>query len=165
MQPDSYIHPRNYVSVAMLAKPFLKRGRKLYLIFHSNPSCQFYISVRQFAVLPEDFLCLLEEKINPSFGYLKLFCRFFMEFSWHNIQFLIDINKACQTNKGAPICFCSAWVLTGFKFYLVMKKSNQTNNGTNTSVIVLNNLIKTCNEGPAVSLNGSPIVSPVTAAL
>src|SRR2546428_5237917 len=40
-----------------------------------------------------------------------------------------------------------------------------TNRGARTSVIVLRSLISTCREGPAVSLNGSPTVSPTTAAL
>src|SRR5437870_589385 len=39
------------------------------------------------------------------------------------------------------------------------------NNGAITSVIVLSSLISTCRLGPAVSLNGSPTVSPTTAAL
>ena len=41
----------------------------------------------------------------------------------------------------------------------------QRNNGTATSVIVLSSLISTCSDGPAVSLNGSPTVSPTTPAL
>jgi len=40
-----------------------------------------------------------------------------------------------------------------------------TNAGPNTRIVVDNSLITTCNDGPAVSLNGSPTVSPVTAAL
>src|ERR1044071_3032484 len=40
-----------------------------------------------------------------------------------------------------------------------------TNNGASTSVMVLRSLINTCRLGPAVSLNGSPTVSPTTAAL
>ncbi len=36
--------------------------------------------------------------------------------------------------------------------------------GANTSAMVAKSLIKTCSEGPAVSLNGSPTVSPTTAA-
>lgn len=43
--------------------------------------------------------------------------------------------------------------------------SPYTNKGANTNVIVANNLISTCKLGPAVSLNGSPTVSPTTAAL
>src|SRR5881397_1337201 len=39
------------------------------------------------------------------------------------------------------------------------------NNGASTSVIVDSSLIRTCSDGPAVSLNGSPTVSPTTAAL
>ena len=39
------------------------------------------------------------------------------------------------------------------------------NKGAMTRVMVLSNLIKTCSEGPAVSLKGSPTVSPTTAAL
>lgn len=42
---------------------------------------------------------------------------------------------------------------------------HQMKSGANTSVIVESSLIKTCSEGPAVSLNGSPTVSPTTAAL
>lgn len=42
---------------------------------------------------------------------------------------------------------------------------NPENRGTNTRVIVDNNLIRMCIDGPAVSLHGSPTVSPVTAAL
>src|SRR5207248_683736 len=38
------------------------------------------------------------------------------------------------------------------------------NSGARTSVIVLSSLINTCSEGPAVSLKGSPTVSPTTAA-
>src|SRR3989442_9301185 len=41
----------------------------------------------------------------------------------------------------------------------------QMNSGAITSVIVLSSLISTCRLGPAVSLNGSPTVSPTTAAL
>src|SRR5687768_2439027 len=40
----------------------------------------------------------------------------------------------------------------------------QMKSGASTSVIVLRSLIRTCSEGPAVSLNGSPTVSPTTAA-
>lgn len=40
-----------------------------------------------------------------------------------------------------------------------------TNNPASTRVIVLISFIKTCSEGPAVSLNGSPTVSPTTPAL
>src|SRR6266566_615204 len=40
-----------------------------------------------------------------------------------------------------------------------------TKSGASTSVTVLKSLISTCNDGPAVSLNGSPTVSPTTAAL
>ena len=39
-----------------------------------------------------------------------------------------------------------------------------TNSGAITSVIVASSLIRTCSAGPAVSLNGSPTVSPTTAA-
>src|SRR5215469_8297542 len=39
------------------------------------------------------------------------------------------------------------------------------NSGARTSVIVDKSLISTCRPGPAVSLNGSPTVSPTTAAL
>ena len=38
------------------------------------------------------------------------------------------------------------------------------NSGASTSVIVLSSLISTCSDGPAVSLKGSPTVSPTTAA-
>ncbi len=61
---------------------------------------------------------------------------------------------------------------------LSIKKRNQTaalflsekiyycrNRTMKTSIIVLVNLIRTCSEGPAVSLNGSPTVSPTTPAL
>src|SRR5688572_20108268 len=41
----------------------------------------------------------------------------------------------------------------------------QMNSGASTSVIVASSLISTCSDGPAVSLNGSPTVSPTTAAL
>ena len=44
-------------------------------------------------------------------------------------------------------------------------KIGYTNKGTKTRVIVLNSLIRTCNDGPAVSLKGSPTVSPVMAAI
>lgn len=37
--------------------------------------------------------------------------------------------------------------------------------GANTNVMVLNNLIRICILGPAVSLNGSPTVSPTIVAL
>ena len=40
-----------------------------------------------------------------------------------------------------------------------------TKSGASTSVIVASSLISTCSDGPAVSLNGSPTVSPTTAAL
>ena len=39
------------------------------------------------------------------------------------------------------------------------------NKGANTKVRVLNNLMSTWRDGPAVSLNGSPTVSPTTDAL
>src|SRR5205823_6926888 len=42
---------------------------------------------------------------------------------------------------------------------------DRMNNGAITSVIVLSSLISTWMLGPAVSLNGSPTVSPITAAL
>src|SRR5450759_5312208 len=40
-----------------------------------------------------------------------------------------------------------------------------TYSGANTRVIVLNSLMRTCSEGPAVSLKGSPTVSPITLAI
>jgi hypothetical protein len=40
----------------------------------------------------------------------------------------------------------------------------QRNNGASTRVIVDSSLISTWSDGPAVSLNGSPTVSPTTAA-
>ncbi len=43
-------------------------------------------------------------------------------------------------------------------FYLIK-------NGTNTSEIIAINLMRIFNAGPEVSLNGSPTVSPTTAAL
>lgn len=39
------------------------------------------------------------------------------------------------------------------------------NNGAKTSATMLISLMRIFKEGPAVSLNGSPIVSPITAAL
>src|SRR2546422_8019378 len=42
---------------------------------------------------------------------------------------------------------------------------SQIRRGAITSVIVDRSLTRMCNEGPAVSLNGSPTVSPTTAAL
>ena len=42
---------------------------------------------------------------------------------------------------------------------------NYMNNGANTNATIVINLIKMFNEGPEVSLNGSPTVSPTTAAL
>jgi len=39
------------------------------------------------------------------------------------------------------------------------------NKGANTNVKVLSNLMSTWSDGPAVSLNGSPTVSPTTEAL
>ena len=39
------------------------------------------------------------------------------------------------------------------------------NSGARTKVIVLRSLINTWRDGPAVSLKGSPTVSPTTAAL
>src|SRR5919107_1371065 len=44
-------------------------------------------------------------------------------------------------------------------------EDDQRNNGASTSVIVLSSFTSTCSDGPAVSLNGSPTVSPTTAAL
>jgi len=44
------------------------------------------------------------------------------------------------------------------------RKFNYLNNTAKANVSVLNNLMSTCKDGPAVSLNGSPTVSPVTAA-
>ena len=41
----------------------------------------------------------------------------------------------------------------------------QMNSGASTSVIVARSLMRTCSDGPAVSLKGSPTVSPTTAAL
>src|SRR5580700_8283012 len=46
-----------------------------------------------------------------------------------------------------------------------IQRNPYTNNGASTSVIVASSLISTCKLGPAVSLNGSPTVSPTTAAL
>mmetsp|Transcript_21319 Transcript_21319/g.31636 ORF Transcript_21319/g.31636 Transcript_21319/m.31636 type:complete len:104 (-) Transcript_21319:1227-1538(-) len=40
-----------------------------------------------------------------------------------------------------------------------------TNRGPATRIVVESNFITTCNAGPAVSLNGSPTVSPVIEAL
>src|SRR6202007_2402937 len=39
------------------------------------------------------------------------------------------------------------------------------NSGASTKVTVASSLMSTCSEGPAVSLKGSPTVSPTTAAL
>src|SRR5512142_1406247 len=39
-----------------------------------------------------------------------------------------------------------------------------TNSGASTSVTVASSLTSTCSDGPTVSLNGSPTVSPTTAA-
>lgn len=49
--------------------------------------------------------------------------------------------------------------------YFYINYINLTNNGTNTSETIDINLIKIFNDGPDVSLNGSPTVSPTTAAL
>mmetsp|Transcript_25716 Transcript_25716/g.63780 ORF Transcript_25716/g.63780 Transcript_25716/m.63780 type:complete len:204 (+) Transcript_25716:217-828(+) len=43
--------------------------------------------------------------------------------------------------------------------------ADDTNTGVSTIVTVATNLINTCTDGPAVSFDGSPTVSPTTAAL
>lgn len=48
---------------------------------------------------------------------------------------------------------------------LFLKKLNYKNKGKNTIATMDINFIKILSEGPAVSLKGSPTVSPVTAAL
>src|SRR5438046_3536187 len=48
---------------------------------------------------------------------------------------------------------------------MVIYGCKNTYNGASTSVMVLRSLISTCSDGPAVSLNGSPTVSPTTPAL
>merc|ERR1712150_93443 len=45
--------------------------------------------------------------------------------------------------------------------YLPPPSTDDTKSGHMTSVIVDNNLITTCSDGPAASLKGSPTVSPV----
>jgi len=45
------------------------------------------------------------------------------------------------------------------------KEPNCANNGANTNDTIVINLIKILIDGPEVSLNGSPTVSPTTAAL
>src|SRR3989338_6478161 len=45
-----------------------------------------------------------------------------------------------------------------------LAEEDQMNNAANARVSVENSLMSTWSEGPAVSLNGSPTVSPVTAA-
>jgi len=50
-------------------------------------------------------------------------------------------------------------------FFSIRPVSAYKNNGASTSVTVASSLINTCRDGPAVSLNGSPTVSPTTAAL
>jgi len=47
----------------------------------------------------------------------------------------------------------------------VGRTQDYINSGASTSVIVLSSLTSTCSDGPAVSLNGSPTVSPTTEAL
>ncbi len=42
------------------------------------------------------------------------------------------------------------------------RSAQPTNSGASTSVIVESSLMSTCSDGPAVSLNGSPTVSPTT---
>ena len=54
---------------------------------------------------------------------------------------------------------------TAFAIHIACRVSAQMKSGARTSVIVLSSLIRTWSDGPAVSLNGSPTVSPTTAAL
>src|SRR3989338_2812793 len=67
----------------------------------------------------------------------------------------------------------SSSIINNYGFNLWFSWSNdhlnlflyQINSGAKTSVIVASSFTKTWIEGPAVSLNGSPTVSPTTAAL
>jgi hypothetical protein len=53
----------------------------------------------------------------------------------------------------------------GTRSFVAVPVCAYKNKGASTSVTVASSLINTCSEGPAVSLNGSPTVSPTTAAL
>src|SRR5437879_10581276 len=59
------------------------------------------------------------------------------------------------------------WWKVGFSFIILLQLygCRKTYRGASTRVIVLSSLINTCSEGPAVSLKGSPTVSPTTLAL
>ncbi len=97
--------------------------------------------------------------IGRKFEALRLIS-YLLPFSKHRekldkMQHILD-NCWCQYHQ-----FIQGWDFIRNK---IKEEKNQINNGASTSVKVPSNLIKTCKLGPAVSLNGSPTVSPVTAA-
>lgn len=64
---------------------------------------------------------------------------------------------------------CHLWAVTCIGWWLIQcawmhYSCLLTKMGPNTNTVVDKSLITTCNAGPAVSLNGSPTVSPVTEA-
>ena len=90
VQPYSCICPRHQISVAVFAEPFLQGRGQPYLVFHRYPSRHLHIFVRKIAVLLEMFFCQPEQEYNSCLCYLQLFCRLFMEFSWHFILDILD---------------------------------------------------------------------------
>ncbi len=64
---DSAINSRHKVLMAMLTKPFLERRRQLDFVLHCNSSCHLDIFVSKVAVFLENFLCMLEKKIDAIF--------------------------------------------------------------------------------------------------
>lgn len=67
--------------------------------------------------------------------------------------------------KQIPSYVCVQYIMYSKKRLPGLRPRPHRNTGAMTSVIVASILIRTWIEGPAVSLNGSPTVSPVIAAL
>src|SRR2546422_298519 len=80
-------------------------------------------------------------------------------------QTLQACRKSGHFNISTAASAAEARSSRGFHTDSLTPKLRHKNSGAITSVIVLSSLMSTCNDGPAVSLNGSPTVSPTTAAL
>src|SRR3989338_4212146 len=89
----------------------------------------------------------------PRGSFLEETC---MPFVYY--PFLVS-TLSCPAEAGHPLPLRERdWVGRGYL-------CSNVNSGRRTSVNVESNLMSTCSDGPAVSLNGSPTVSPTTAAL
>jgi hypothetical protein len=81
------------------------------------------------------------------------------------IRVVSGLKPLCEVAQQCVLGYSQLSRQAGTFSHQALQPHTYRNNGANTSVTVANSLISTCNDGPAVSLNGSPTVSPTTAAL